>query len=174
MARAGRGEGERKRRASSPKARSRDSATGRLVSPYTPELHAAFVAAVTVGATYRDACEAAGLAWATWKLWRARVEDRGENPGRGIVALVRAARVARGRATQSLVNAVNTAAATDYRAALGLLEYRATAERRRFDASRAHWEAVLAKRRAQEASGPLGADVVYVPAVLATPRAEPT
>lgn len=145
-----------------------------MVSPYTPEMHAAFVAAMRVGATFRDACEAAGLAWPTWNLWRARVEDRGENPGRGIVAMVREARLARGQATQSLVNAVNTAAASDYRAALGLLEYRATAERRRYDASRAHWEAVLAKRRALEASGSSGSDVVYVPAVLATPRMEPT
>lgn len=116
-------------------------------SVYSPSAHEAIVQALRAGATYRSACQAAGLSWATWKEWK-RAVWRGEKvPHPGIEELVREAEEAHARSTNALIARVNIAGAKDWRAAMSLIEFRATAERRRWELVRARAEAQIAKAR---------------------------
>jgi len=105
------------------------------------------VPALLAGSTFRDACEAAGLSWATWCRW-SRDTRKGECDDPDVESFVRDARAAHGKSTTALVAQVNVHSRKDWRAAMSLLEFRATAQRRAADNARAYWDAKVAKQRA--------------------------
>lgn len=113
---------------------------------YTPELHTKLVNALLAGTVWRHACEAAGLRWVTWKKWL-RCYRKNEPLPPGVRELVRDAVEAHAKSSVALTAAVSLAAKKDWRAALGLLEFRATAERRRLDLARAAAELKITKAR---------------------------
>ena len=108
---------------------------------YTTALHSTLVTALRAGSTYRDACEVSGIAWGTWRWWRS-----GGSTDPRVVELVREAQEAHGIATQSLIASVKVAAQKDWKAAMSLVEFRAGTRRRNAEASRAYWQARLAKK----------------------------
>jgi hypothetical protein len=115
---------------------------------YRPKLRDVMLPALLAGSTFRDACEAAGLAWSTWKDWSKAVR-KGECNDPDIEALVTDAREAHGKSTTALIAQVNVHGKRDWRAAMSLVEFRATAQKRAADNSRAYWEAKIAKQRAK-------------------------
>lgn len=117
------------------------------LSVYNPKAHEAIVQALRAGATYRSACQAAGLSWTTWKDWKRAVWRGHDVPDDRIATLVREAEEAHAQATNSLIARVNLAGAKDWRAAMSLVEFRATAERRRWELVKARAEARIAQRR---------------------------
>ena len=117
------------------------------LSVYSPKAHEAIVQALRAGATYRSACQAAGLSWTTWKDWKRAVWRGHDVPDDRIATLVREAEEAHAQATNSLIARVNLAGAKDWRAAMSLVEFRATAERRRWELVKARAEARIAQRR---------------------------
>lgn len=117
------------------------------LSVYNPKAHEAIVQALRAGATYRSACQAAGLSWTTWKDWKRAVWRGLDVPDDRIVTLVREAEEAHAQATNSLIARVNLAGAKDWRAAMSLVEFRATAERRRWELVKARAEARIAKAK---------------------------
>lgn len=140
------------------------------ITVYTPKIHSTLVTALRAGSTWRDACEVAGISWQTWCYWR-RGEKGGEDER--VKSLVADATLAHGIATQSLVAAVKVAAQSDWKAAMALVEFRAGSKRRAADASRAYWQARLAKRLclAAEAGVAEGRPVVQLLAELLDVRA---
>lgn len=133
------------------------------------------LAALKSGATFRDACESAGLHWTTWKRWRKAVEDGDGHDDPDVTALVRDAREAHSAATVAMMDAIVTQAPADWKAAAWIVEYRKGAAKRRAEQRRAHHEARMAKARADEAVKGERAPVVVIelPASLARPREEP-
>ena len=114
---------------------------------YTPEAHASIVQALRAGATYRSACQAARLSWTTWKGWKRAVWRGQPVPDPRIADFVSEAEAAHAQATNSLIARVNLAGAKDWRAAMSLIEFRSTAERRRWDLVKARAEARIAQKR---------------------------
>lgn len=115
---------------------------------YTPLLRKRLLAALGAGCPWRVACQAAGLTWSTWTRWL-RAARQGTEQDPLVARLVADAEQAHGAATAGLVAEVYRAGSTDWRAAMGLLDYREGSERRRHEATRAHWEAKLAKAKVQ-------------------------
>lgn len=131
--------------------------------------HRGIIEKLLASATYRDACAAVGIPWQTWMEWcRAVKEGRCNDPD--VEALVNDARQAYGAASVGLMAQVKIASAKDWKAAAWLLDHRRGDPKAASDARRARHEAAAASDRSGQGTT---ADVVYVPAVLATPRTEP-
>lgn len=114
---------------------------------YRPLIASVMIPALLAGNTYRDACEAASLPWTTWKRWARQTRDGDATPE--IAAFVASAREAHGKATVALIANVNVHGRKDWRASMSLVEFRAGAQRRAAEASRAYWEAKIARQRSK-------------------------
>lgn len=110
-------------------------------------MRAAIVNALLAGNTYRDACEAAGIPWSTWRDW-SRQHREGGHPDPDVDALIAEARIAYAKASTAITAQVRIAGAKDWRASAFLLQHRQGDPKARHDARRARWEAEVAKARA--------------------------
>ncbi len=107
----------------------------------------AIINALLAGNTYRDACEAAGIPWSTWRDW-SRQHREGGHPDPDVDALIAEARIAYAKASTAITAQVRIAGAKDWRASAFLLQHRQGDPKARHDARRARWEAEVAKARA--------------------------
>ena len=116
---------------------------------FRAEMRRAMLDALHAGSTYRDACVAAGIPWATWMKWRRVFRAQGEHPDPDVTGLIHEAERAYARATNSITAQVRVAAAKDWRAAAFLLEHRRTQTKAQHDDKRARYEAEIAAKRAK-------------------------
>jgi len=107
----------------------------------------AIINALLAGNTYRDACEAAGIPWSTWRDW-SRQHREGGHPDPDVDALIAEARVAYAKASTAITAQVRIAGAKDWRASAFLLQHRQGDPKARHDTRRARYEAEVAKNRA--------------------------
>lgn len=103
--------------------------------------------ALLAGNTYRDACEAAGIPWSTWRDW-SRAHREGGHPDPDVDALIAEARIAYAKASTAITAQVRIAGAKDWRASAFLLQHRQGDPKARHDAQRARYEAEIARARA--------------------------
>lgn len=103
--------------------------------------------ALLAGNTYRDACEAAGIPWSTWRDW-SRQHREGGHPDPDVDALIAEARVAYAKASTAITAQVRIAGAKDWRASAFLLQHRQGDPKARHDTRRARYEAEIARARA--------------------------
>lgn len=114
---------------------------------FDPATRAPLLEALAQGSTYRAACGAAGIAWATWMRWCAQVRA-GECADPDVAALVSDARKTFEAANVALATTIRTASAEDWKAAAWLLDHRQGDPKARHDTKRARYEAEVAKARA--------------------------
>mgnify|MGYP006350769045 CR=1 FL=1 len=107
----------------------------------------AIINALLAGNTDRDACEAAGIPWSTWRDW-SRQHREGGHPDPDVDALIAEARVAYAKASTAITAQVRIAGAKDWRASAFLLQHRQGDPKARHDTRRARYEAEVAKNRA--------------------------
>ena len=107
----------------------------------------AIINALLAGNTYRDACEAAGIPWSTWRDW-SRQHREGGHPDPDVDALIAEARVAYAKASTAITAQVRIAGAKDWRASAFLLQHRQGDPKARHDTRRARYEAEIARARA--------------------------
>ena len=107
----------------------------------------AIINALLAGNTYRDACEAAGIPWSTWRDW-SRQHREGGHPDPDVDALIAEARIAYAKASTAITAQVRIAGAKDWRASAFLLQHRQGDPKARHDTRRARYEAEVAKARA--------------------------
>ena len=103
--------------------------------------------ALLAGNTYRDACEAAGIPWSTWRDW-SRQHREGGHPDPDVDALIAEARIAYAKASTAITAQVRIAGAKDWRASAFLLQHRQGDPKARHDTRRARYEAEIARARA--------------------------
>lgn len=115
---------------------------------YTTAKREKMLSTLATGCTYRTACDAAGIPWATWMQW-SRKERKGELADPDVADLVRAARETYAAATAAFSASVQVAADGDWRAAAWILEHRRGDPKARHDERRARWEAEVAAKRAK-------------------------
>ena len=117
---------------------------------FRPEMRADVLNALHAGATYRDACESAGIPWRTWCDWsKAHREREGGHPDPDVDALVADARIAYAKASTSMVAQVRVSSKKDWRAAAWLLDHRQGDPKARSDERRAKFDADVARNRAR-------------------------
>ena len=107
----------------------------------------AIINALLAGNTYRDACEAAGIPWSTWRDW-SRQHREGGHPDPDVDALIAEARIAYAKASTAITAQVRIAGAKDWRASAFLLQHRQGDPKARHDTRRARYEAEIARARA--------------------------
>lgn len=110
-------------------------------------MRAAIINALLAGNTYRDACEAAGIPWSTWRDW-SRQHREGGHPDPDVDSLIAEARIAYAKASTAITAQVRIAGAKDWRASAFLLQHRQGDPKARHDTRRARYEAEVAKNRA--------------------------
>ena len=110
-------------------------------------MRAAIINALLAGNTYRDACEAAGIPWSTWRDW-SRQHREGGHPDPDVDALIAEARIAYAKASTAITAQVRIAGAKDWRASAFLLQHRQGDPKARHDTRRARYEAEIARARA--------------------------
>ncbi len=138
---------------------------------FRPSMREAVINALLAGSTYRAACEAAGIPWATWCGWL-REHRAGGHSDPDVDGLVAAAREAYAKATNAITAQVRVAGAKDWRAAAFLLEHRQGDPKARHDERRARHDARLTKVAADKAAAGVNQPVVVIelPASLVRPR----
>jgi len=138
---------------------------------FRPAMREAVINALLAGSTYRAACEAAGIPWATWCGWL-REHRAGGHSDPDVDGLVAAAREAYAKATNAITAQVRVAGAKDWRAAAFLLEHRQGDPKARHDERRARHDARLTKAAADKAAAGVSQPVVVIelPASLVRPR----
>lgn len=107
----------------------------------------AIINALLAGNTYRDACEAAGIPWSTWRDW-SRQHREGGHTDPDVDALIAEARIAYAKASTAITAQVRIAGAKDWRASAFLLQHRQGDPKARHDTRRARYEAEIARARA--------------------------
>ena len=110
-------------------------------------MRAAIINALLAGNTYRDACEAAGIPWSTWRDW-SRQHREGGHPDPDVDSLIAEARIAYAKASTAITAQVRIAGAKDWRASAFLLQHRQGDPKARHDTRRARYEAEIARARA--------------------------
>jgi hypothetical protein len=114
---------------------------------FRDEMRPVVLDALAKGSTYRAACGAAGIPWATWMRWSREVRA-GECDDPDVEALVIDARKAFEAANVALASSIHVATADDWKAAAWLLQHRQGDPKARHDEKRARYEAEVAKNRA--------------------------
>ena len=114
---------------------------------FRSEMRPVVLDALANGSTYRAACGAAGIPWATWMRWSREVRA-GECDDPDVEALVIDARKAFEAANVALATSIHVATADDWKAAAWLLQHRQGDPKARHDEKRARYEAEVAKNRA--------------------------
>ena len=114
---------------------------------FRSEMRPVVLDALANGSTYRAACGAAGIPWATWMRWSREVRA-GECDDPDVEALVIDARKAFEAANVALATSIHLATADDWKAAAWLLQHRQGDPKARHDEKRARYEAEVAKNRA--------------------------
>jgi len=114
---------------------------------FRSEMRPVVLDALANGSTYRAACGAAGIPWATWMRWSREVRA-GECDDPDVEALVTDARKAFEAANVALATSIHVATADDWKAAAWLLQHRQGDPKARHDEKRARYEAEVAKNRA--------------------------
>ena len=114
---------------------------------FRDEMRTVVLDALANGSTYRAACGAAGIPWATWMRW-SREARAGECDDPDVEALVIDARKAFEAANVALASSIHVATADDWKAAAWLLQHRQGDPKARHDEKRARYEAEVAKNRA--------------------------
>ena len=114
---------------------------------FRSEMRPVVLDALANGSTYRAACGAAGIPWATWMRWSREVRA-GECDDPDVEALVIDARKAFEAANVALASSIHVATADDWKAAAWLLQHRQGDPKARHDEKRARYEAEVAKNRA--------------------------
>ena len=114
---------------------------------FRDEMRPVVLDALANGSTYRAACGAAGIPWATWMRWSREVRA-GECDDPDVEALVIDARKSFEAANVALASSIHVATADDWKAAAWLLQHRQGDPKARHDEKRARYEAEVAKNRA--------------------------
>ena len=114
---------------------------------FRSEMRPVVLDALAKGSTYRAACGAAGIPWATWMRWSRDVRN-GACDDPDVEALVIDARKAFEAANVALASSIHVATADDWKAAAWLLQHRQGDPKARHDEKRARYEAEVAKNRA--------------------------
>ena len=114
---------------------------------FRSEMRPVVLDALANGSTYRAACGAAGIPWATWMRWSREVRA-GECDDPDVEALVIDARKAFEAANVALATSIHVATADDWKAAAWLLQHRQGDPKARHDEKRARYEAEIARNRA--------------------------